>query len=207
MKKIISAVLIAMVAVSLTACGGDKDEEAAIDTTNTLQPSILSARETMLAGDQEVFIYDFETDDTYKNVNISVSTYKNGTKSDDVLNFTTAITQNSEEDANNYGSIAVILGADNRLSAYFADSDGNVISSIKSDTVLPIESMTYENISENISAIAPVTSNEQILACLVFGDQTLITQDPTQSVILSPDSNIEQAATLDRVYQVKCKFS
>lgn len=202
MKRITCILLSVVMLLTLGACGKPKE-----DTTNTLSPAALTPREQMLAGSQNIFIYDFETDSTYKTVTLSIEVYKNGVKADDIANFKCALPQNAEKKGNNHGSLAVILGADHRFSASVCDQSGSVISSSASDTVQPIENVTFRSEKPQVTDRTAIAGGPQTLAYLAYGDATKTQGTFSDSVFLDPVANAEQAAAFDRIYLIKCSFS
>lgn len=202
MKKWISILLSVLTLCMVTACG--KQEP---DTTNTLSPASLTPREQMLAGNQDIFIYNFETDNTYKTVSLSIEVYKNGQKIDDLVNFKCALPENAEKGKNNHGSLAVILGSDARFSASVCNSDGSVISSSVNDAVQPIADATFRKVQTQVKESTAITGKSQTLAYLAYGDNEKTQGTFSESVFLDPVANAEQASAFSRIYLVKCYFS
>lgn len=205
MKRWTRALLSCLLLASLAACG----KEPAVNTTNTLSPAILTPREQMLAGqDQDVFIYNYETDSTYKTVELTVEVYKNGKASDHAAQLQCALPQPTEKDTNSRGSLAIILGADQRFSVSVCDADGNSISRLASAEIQSITDATYKESVNCVSADTPLalTGTEQTLAYLVFGNEEKTKGSFDASVFLHPLDNVEQAAAFDRIYLVKGRF-
>ena len=92
MKKLVSLLLSVIMIASLAACGEEKET-----TTNTIVPTALTAREQMLVGSQDIFMYDFETDSTYKTITVTVEAYKNGEKISNAANLQCTIPSNAQQ--------------------------------------------------------------------------------------------------------------
>ncbi|MGE4548995.1 MAG: hypothetical protein AB7C89_05500 [Intestinibacillus sp.] len=203
MKKTLSLLLsVILLAVSLTACAQKQDE-----TTNTVSPTTLTAREQMLVGSQDVFMYDFETDATYHSVTVTVEAYKNGQKTSNAANLQCTIPSNAKKNGNNSGTIAVMLSADHRFSAAVCDQDGSVISSFGSDVVEPIEKLKKTEAVEVTDRQAIPAGGTLTLAYLAYGDEEKTQGAFSKNVFLDPANNAEQAAAFSRIYLIRCSFS
>ncbi|WP_087065565.1 hypothetical protein [Intestinibacillus massiliensis] len=201
MKKLVSLLLSVIMIASLAACGEEKET-----TTNTIVPTALTAREQMLVGSQDIFMYDFETDSTYKTITVTVEAYKNGEKISNAANLQCTIPSNAEKGGNNQGSLAVMLSADHRFSAAVCDKDGSVISAFGSDVVEPVAELTKTSSIEIADRQAIPASGDMTLAYLAYGDAEKTQGTFVKNVFLDPASNAEQSAAFDRIYLIKCSF-
>lgn len=203
MKKKLALLLSFVLLTGITACGKEK-----VDTTNTLTTATLTPREEMLVGSQDIMIADFEADPSYKTVELSIACYANGERQSDIANLSCAIPQNADKShANNRGSVAVILSTDHRFTISVCGADGNVISSLASDAVQPIDAIeryptspiTFEN--TKFDAGQPI-----LLSQMAFGDPEKMQGSFTDEVFSHPEEHAEQAAVFDRIYLVKGTF-
>lgn len=204
MKRILSGICAAALMLSLSACGSKTE-----DTVNTLSRATLTPREQMLAGNQDVFIYDVETDANYQTVSIYIEAYENGEKLEDIANLQCALPQADKKKDTKAGSIAILLRSDNRFYVAVCDETGDAISANASDAVQPIADATYTQTTNLVSVDAPqkITENQQTLAYLVYGDESKTQGSFDASVFLDPVAHVEQAQAFDRIYLIKCKFS
>lgn len=202
MKKTLSLLLVVILLVASLAACAKKQEE----TTNTIVPTALTAREQMLVGSQNIFMYDFETDESYRSVTVTVEAYKNGQKISNAANLQCTIPSNAEKNGNNCGTIAVMLSADHRFSAAVCNKDGSVISSFGSDVVEPIEELR-ETESVEITDRQSIPAGEALtLAYLAYGDTEKTQGTFSKDIFLDPTNHAEQAAAFSRIYLIKCSF-
>lgn len=181
--------------------------EKPADLTNTLSPATLTPREQMLAGGQNIFIYDFETNETYETVTLSIEVYKNGVRADDLVNLKCSLPKNAEKGGNNHGSLAVILGSDNRFTASVCNADGSPISSSINDAVQPIADLDFHKVQVQVNGTTAIDGTAQTLAYLAYGDEEKTQGAFEEAVFLDPAANAEQASAFDRIYLIKSDFS
>lgn len=202
MKKVVSLLLSVFMMLSIAACGKEPEE----DTTNTFSLAQLTPMEQMIAGKQTIFLYDYEVDETYKNVELFIEVYKNGERLDDLAHMRCALPQNAGKDGKNRGSLAFILGTDYRFSSSVCDADGQVISSWVGDAVQPVGDATTRK-EMKLESLTKIDGSAQTIAYLAFGDGEKAQGAFTADVFLNPAANAEQAAAFNRIYLFKCTFS
>lgn len=202
MKRALCALLAVCMLAALGGCGKEKEE-----TTNTILPTALTPREQILVGSQDIFMYDFETDDTYHTINVTVEAYKNGEKISNAANLQCAIPAATEKNANRKGSLAVMLSADQRFSAVVCDQDGSSLSAFDSDVVEPVSALQKLVSSEVTDRQAIPASGNLTLAYLAYGNTEATQAATPKNVFLDPLSNQEQSAAFDRIFIIRCSFT
>lgn len=203
MKKMTGILIMAALLLGLTACGAKQPT-----TTDTLAPAALTPREQMLAGSQDIFLYDFETSPTYTNVLITIEDYKNGVRGDDIASLTCRLPENAaQKSGNNTGSLAVILSADHRFTASVCNKDGGIISSATSAEQSGIGKADFDKIKSLVGERMTIDGKTQTLAYLVYSDAKKTQGTFEESIFLDPVAHKDQAAAFDHIYLVKCRFS
>ncbi len=202
MKKTTGILIAAALLLGLTACGAKQPT-----TTDTLAPADLTPREQMLAGSQDIFLYDFEASSAYTNVRITIEDYKNGVRGDDIASLACRLPENAaQKGGSNTGSLAVILSVDHRFTASVCNKDGGIISSATSAEQTAVGKADFEKIRSLVETPITIDGNTQDLVYLVFSDAKKTQGAFEESIFLDPVAHEEQTAAFDHIYLVKCRF-
>ncbi|MFJ7744452.1 hypothetical protein [Peribacillus sp. NPDC097295] len=201
MKKILYTALMTMLVIVLGACNGNK--------TNTISVAELTDREKDILSmtTNDAFLFDFNIDDTYQEVEFWVEKYESGKLVDEKINHGTApvygngslifARTQSPEDENQFTFITGIETEDDDES-----DQSNISSLVKEKKGLENASITTRVLNDD----RPIIKGEMALASICY------TLDEDGATALSndfyedPTSNMEELKEFDLVYLLKGEF-
>ena len=203
MKKIIIAILsICILGFTLSGCLNKPDEPF---HKNTIAPKELSQEQQdivnlIAAGDNEVLLFDYNTEDGFKNVEFWVEVYKKG----ELVERPAGVSYSIDEAAPRNGQLAVLITKNSDYVfewAFKANEDGAVISHAGESSA--IADNTLGRGYGPISAPVPIgNSVETVLYSSFFMHNEARSYSDLQQYVHEP----ELLKEYPYVHLIKCKF-
>ena len=199
MKKIISVLIIVLIALSLGACGNKNS----VKVNSISKTQLTDDEKTLLASTSDKsFVFDFNVDSTYKEASVWVEKYEFGKKAEDV----TGLIQSSISEKGKiiFSTIRTTKDASELFSICIASgnslSKANSLNVIMKNNRANVAGTWGSNETKNI----PISDNMTLASMSYSRGGSL--RSLSKEFYEDTSNHLDEIKDYDEVYLLKCKF-
>ncbi|MDI6706090.1 MAG: hypothetical protein QME73_07520 [Bacillota bacterium] len=202
-KKLLSFLTVAVLALSLAACSSNVGKNS-----NTIYEAQLTDREKMFLSivNNKYFVFDFNVDENYKWVEIWVDRYEFGEKASVRSKLGTGLAMNEK------GMLVITVNDADRMKSNWTitvESGGGTSTGRFAEEYIADEDASFSSVSGTRSSKSiSIDDYEIVLAGICYKNQNAGSSMGflTDEFFNDPDRNLREIENYDLVYLVKCKF-
>lgn len=202
-RKLYIMIAFCLILGCLTACSKDEKSKNIIERKNLTQDQedIVSL---LTNNNQEILLFDFQTDESFHKMKFWVEIYKNGELIDQPSEITSpsGITLNSEESAEQKGELAVLINHNDGISFAFIIKIDGAQYAHNSDTINFDGSELGRGYGPITAPITLESGKEVVLYTSIYSDGSMASYSDQQIYIEKP----ELLDDYPYAFIIKCKF-